>query len=60
MTATTEQPIRVTVTAPDTGTVREQITGDDFLVICGRDRYVASTVAFANGTTVVTIKRDAA
>lgn len=53
-------PIKVTVTAPDTGTVREQVTSDDYLVICGRDRYVASTVAHANGTHVVTIKRDAA
>lgn len=51
------EPVKVTITDTVTGTVREQVPSDGYLVICGRDRYVASAVSYANGTAVVTIKR---
>lgn len=54
------EPIKVTVTDPDTGEVLgEQILDDDYMVLCAGSRYVAHTAAHANGTHVLTIKSDA-
>lgn len=47
------------VTARDMATGESEtvtIPDDDFVLICGPDRYLASTVAHVNGTTVLTIK----
>jgi hypothetical protein len=53
------EPIKVTVTDPDSGEVLgEQLLDNDYLVICAGNRYIAHTNAHANGTHVVTIKRD--
>lgn len=53
------EPIKVTVTDPGTGEVlAEQVLDDDYVVICAGARYVAHTNAHANGTHVVTIKRE--
>lgn len=54
-------PIKVTVTDPDTGEVLgEQLLDNDYVVICAGNRYVAHTNAHTNGTHVLTIKRDSA
>lgn len=51
------EPIKVTVTDPDTGEVLgEQIVDNDYVVICAGRRYLDSTQAHANGTHVLTIK----
>ena len=53
------EPIKVTVTDPDSGEVLgEQLLDNDYLVICAGNRYLAHADAHANGTHVVTIKRD--
>ena len=55
------EPIKVTVSDPDTGEVLgEQVIDNDYVVICAGNRYVAHTNAHANGTHVLTIKRDTA
>jgi hypothetical protein len=52
-------PIKVTVTDPETGEVLgEQIVDDDYMLICAGDRYLAHTNTFANGTHVLTVKRE--
>ena len=52
-------PIKVTVSDPDTGEVLgEQVIDNDYVVICAGNRYVASTNTHANGTHVLTIKRE--
>lgn len=51
-------PIKVTVSDPDTGEVFEtRVLDDDFLVLCAGDRYIDGVQAYANGTQVLTIKR---
>jgi pyruvate/2-oxoglutarate dehydrogenase complex dihydrolipoamide dehydrogenase (E3) component len=56
-----EEPIKVTVSDPATGEVLgEQVVENDYVVICAGNRYVAHTNAHANGTHVLTIKRDQA
>lgn len=53
-------PIKVTISDPNTGEVLgEQTIENDYLVICAGDRYLAHTNAHANGTHVLTIKREA-
>jgi hypothetical protein len=53
------EPIKVTVTDPESGEVLgEQLLDNDYLVICAGNRYLAHTTAHANGTHVVTIKRE--
>lgn len=53
------EPIKVTVSDPTTGEVLgEQIVENDYVVICAGDRYLAHTTAHANGTHVLTIKRE--
>ena len=55
------EPIKVTVTDPDTGEVLgEQVIEDDYMVICAGNRYLAGTQAHANGTHVLTVKVDIA
>ena len=52
-------PVKVTVTDPGTGEVLgEKLLDNDYMVLCAGNRYVAHTNAHANGTHVVTIKRD--
>lgn len=52
--------IKVTVSDPVTGEVLgEQIVENDYVVICAGDRYLASAQAHANGTHVLTVKREA-
>lgn len=54
------EPIKVTVTDPDTDDVLgERLLDNDYLVVCAGNRYVAHTTAHANGTHVLTIKREA-
>lgn len=54
-------PIKVTVTDPDTGEVlAERIIDNDYVVLCAGNRYAAHTNAHANGTHVVTVKVDRA
>jgi hypothetical protein len=51
--------IKVTVTDPDTGEVLgERVIDNDYMVICAGNRYLAGTQAHANGTHVLTVKRD--
>lgn len=51
--------VKVTVTDPDSGEVlEERVVEDDYVVITAGNRYVAHTQAHANGTHVLTIKRD--
>ena len=53
-------PIKITVTDPESGEVLgEQLLTNDYAVICAGNRYVARTNAHANGTHVITIKREA-
>ena len=53
------EPIKVTVSDPATGEVLgEQVIDNDYVVICAGNRYVASTNTHANGTHVLTIKRE--
>ena len=53
-------PIKVTISDPDTGEVlAEQTVENDYVVICAGNRYVHGTQAHGSGTHVVTIKRDA-
>ena len=55
------EPIKVTVTDPETGEVLgEQVIEDDYMVICAGNRYLAGTQAHANGTHVLTVKVDIA
>lgn len=57
---TTPKPIKVTVTDPDTGELLgEQTVENDYLVVCAGNTYIAHTNAHANGTHVLTIKREA-
>lgn len=53
------EPIKVTVSDPDTGEVLgEQTIENDYVLICAGNRYVANTNAHANGTHVITVKVD--
>ena len=53
------EPIKVTVSDPTTGEILgEQIVENNYVVICAGDRYLAHTTAHANGTHVLTIKRE--
>lgn len=52
-------PIKVTVSDPETGAVlEERILDNDFIVLCAGDRYLYNVQAHANGTQVVTVKRS--
>ena len=54
------EPIKVTVTDPDTGEVLgEEIVKDNYLLICAGNRYLHHENLHANGTAVLTIKVDA-
>ena len=51
------EPIKVTVTDPETGEVlAERIVDNDYVILCAGNRYVAHTAAHANGTHVLTVK----
>lgn len=53
------EPIKVTVTDPDTGEVLgERILDNNYMVICAGNRYVHHENLHANGTAVLTIKVD--
>jgi len=55
------EPVKVTVSDPTTGEVfEERIVQNDFMLICAGNRYMHGVQAFANGTQVLTIKRDGA
>jgi hypothetical protein len=52
-------PIKVTVSDPGTGEVlEERVLDDDYLVLCAGNRYLDSVQAHANGTHVLTVKRE--
>lgn len=52
-------PVKVTVTDPETGEVlEERILDDDYVLVCAGAPYLAHTSAHANGTHILTIKRD--
>lgn len=54
-----EGAIKVTVTDPDTDEVLdEQIVENDYVLITAGNRYHHSTASYANGTAVITVKRD--
>ena len=52
--------VRITCVDPDDPTTEQTVTirDDQFMVICGADRYVANEQVYANGTNVVTIKKE--
>lgn len=51
------EPIKVTVTDPETGEVLgEQIVEDNYLLICAGNRYLHHENLHANGTAVLTVK----
>lgn len=55
-------PITVTVTDPDTGEVlakQERLT-DDYVIVCAGRCFVHHVNRYANGTTVITVKKDGA
>jgi len=52
-------PIKVTVSDPETGAVlEERLLDNDFIVLCAGNRYLHSVQAHGNGTQVVTVKVD--
>lgn len=50
--------IRVTVEDLETGDTDSMEIMDNYIVVCAGDRYIASEQRHANGTVVLTIKRD--
>lgn len=51
--------VKVTITDPETGEqLADQVIENDYVIITAGDRYVAHTNAHANGTHVLTIKRE--
>jgi hypothetical protein len=51
------EPIKVTVSDPDTGEVLgEQVIEDDYVLICAGSARLDSTQAYALGTHVLTVK----
>ncbi len=49
--------IRVKVSDQDTGEVLEdRLISDDYVLICAGNHHLHSTVRYANGTTLLTIK----
>jgi hypothetical protein len=49
--------IQVTVTDLDTGDSETKVISDDYIVTTAGNRYVASVMAYKNGTHVITVKR---
>lgn len=51
------EPIKVTVSDPDTGEVLgERVLEDDYMIICAGEAYLDSTNTYPNGTHVLTVK----
>lgn len=48
---------RITCTDVDTGESESRTIVNDFCLVCDGDRYVDGVAKYANGTTVITIKR---
>lgn len=56
---TPTEPIKVTISDPDTGEVlAEQTVTNDYVIVCAGNRYVKNTQAHANGTHVITVAVD--
>lgn len=52
-------PIKVTVSDPDTGEVLgERVIEDDYVLICNGRSYLDGMQTYANGTHVLTVKKD--
>lgn len=54
-------PVKVTITDPVSGELlEEKLLENDYVLVCAGTRYLAHTNVHANGTHVLTIKRDTA
>lgn len=53
------KPVKITVSDPDTKEILgESVIENDYTVVCAGNRYIDSIQTHANGTHVLTIKRD--